>query len=205
MKRKKVLVFMISLVLTISSFTGTAFADVDFSQWDSQASYPKDIVNTPLFPAVKYLIDKKVFTGYSDGTFRPGNNITRAEVAVAITKMTNRTNELDTMAERNIFSDLSGYDWAKGYINTMVEVGVIKGITANTYEPGKNISYAEMITMMIRTKGGAASEIESYGTWPNNYIQYAQMYNLLGDITVTDWNAPAPRGDVAKVMYRMMR
>jgi len=186
------------------SVCGAAFADVDYSQWNSQSAYPQDVVGTPLFSAVKFLIDKKVLTGYSDGTFKPENPITRAEVAVAITKMTNRTNSLDEMAKKNIFSDLTGYGWAKGYINAMVDSGVIKGITPTNFAPAKNISYAELITMLIRTRSGAASELEAYGSWPDNYIQYALTYNMLGDVTVTDWDAPATRGDTAKLMYRMM-
>lgn len=203
-KIRKALVFSIVFALMLVSVCGAAFADVDYSQWNSQSAYPQDVVGTPLFSAVKFLIDKKVLTGYSDGTFKPENPITRAEVAVAITKMTNRTNSLDEMAKKNIFSDLTGYGWAKGYINAMVDSGVIKGITPTNFAPAKNISYAELITMLIRTRSGAASELEAYGSWPDNYIQYALTYNMLGDVTVTDWDAPATRGDTAKLMYRMM-
>lgn len=203
-KVKKSFIFIITLMLALTSVTGMAFADIDYNQWDSQANYPKDVVNTPLFSAVKFLIDKKVFTGYSDGTFKPENNITRAEVAVAITKMANRTGEVEANVKKNTFTDLTGYTWAKGYINTMSDAGIVKGITATTFEPGKNITYAELITMLIRTKSGIAAEVEAYGTWPNNYIQYAQMYNLLGDVTITDWNAPATRGNTARLIYRMM-
>lgn len=203
-KTKKALILIITLTVTLISVTGMAFAEIDYSQWNSQSAYPSDVVGTPLFSAVKFLIDKKVLTGYPDGMFKPENNITRAEVAVAVTKMTNRTGDLAAMAEKNKFSDLTGYGWAKGYINAMVDAGVIKGITPTTYAPAKNITYAELITMLIRTKGGAASELESYSTWPDNYIQYALTYNLLGDVVITNWNAPATRGDTAKLMYRMM-
>lgn len=201
---KRAFAFILTLALALTSITGIAFAEVDYSQWDSQSAYPKDVVNTTLFAPVKFLIDNKVLTGYPDGTFKPGEPIIRAEVAVAITKMTNRTNNLVEMEKLNLFSDLSGYSWAKGYINTLANEDIIKGITNTTYEPAKNISYAELITMLVRSKGGAASEIENMGNWPNNYIQYAQMYNLLGDVVVTDWSADATRGDVAKLMYRMM-
>lgn len=205
MKRvKKALVLILAVILAVTSATVIAFAEIDYSQWNSQSAYPQDVVNTPLFTPVKALLDKEIFTGYPDGTFKPENNITRAEVAVALTKMTNRTNALDAAANNNKFSDLAGYDWAKAYINVMSDVGIVKGITATTFEPGKNISYAELITMLIRTKGGAASELEAYGVWPDNYIQYAQMYNMLGDVIVTDWSAPASRGDTAKLIYRVM-
>lgn len=203
-KTKRVAILIFTLVFTLTAATGVAFADIDYSQWNSQSSYPPDVVGTPLFTPVKVLIDKKILTGYSDGTFKPENNITRAEIAVALTKMTNRTSQLKAAESKNIFSDLTGYGWAKGSINVMVDAGVIKGITASTYAPAKNISYAELITMLIRTKGSAASELEAYGTWPSNYIQYAQMYNMLGDVLITNWNAPATRGDTAKLIYRNM-
>lgn len=206
MKRKnKALILIITLVLTIASATGAAFADIDYSQWDTMANYPSDVSATsPLFPAVKYLIDKKVLTGYSDGTFKPDGYITRAEIAVAVTKMTNRTNNVAAMEVKETFSDLAGYGWAKGYINTLVDAGYLKGTSGTTYAPGKSITYAELITILIRTKGGAASELDNAGNWPANFILYAQTYNLLGDLVVTDWNAPATRGDVAKLIYRMM-
>jgi hypothetical protein len=200
---KRVLIIIAILLLSLTTATGVVFADIDYSQWDSQAGYPSDVKDTPLFTPVKFLIDKKVITGYPDGTFKPDNYITRAEIAVALTKVTNRTTDLDNMAAREIFSDLKGYDWARGYINTMVDAKVVKGMSESTFAPGKNISYAELITMLVRLKSGAASEVDTYGTWPNNYITYAQTYNLLGDVVVKDWNAPATRGDFAKLLYRV--
>lgn len=191
---KKVITIIMALAFTLSSAM-TVFAD---------AIYPSDILNTPLQVPVKYLIDKKVLSGYEDGTFKPNNPITRAEIAVAVAKMTNRTSDLDAMAKKNTFTDLSGYGWAKGYINALVDAGIIKGKTSTAYAPGSNITYAELITILVRTNTGAASEVESVGTWPNNYIQYVQMYNMLGDVSVTDWNAPATRGDSAKLIYRFM-
>jgi len=203
-KSKRITAVILTVVLTIASASGAVFADIDYNQWNSQASYPQDVVGTPLFTSVKYLMDKKILTGYSDGTFKPANPITRAEIAVAMAKATNRTSNLDAMASKNTFTDLTGYDWAKGYINALVDGGMIKGISSTAYAPGKNISYAELITILVRMNPGAASTVDSSGTWPTNYIQYVQMYNYLGDVTVTDWNAPATRGDTAKLMYRFL-
>jgi hypothetical protein len=205
MKRsRKIMVIAVTVLLTLASATGAAFADIDYSQWNTNAAYPSDIINTPLFPSVKFLIDKKIMTGYEDGTFRPANTITRAEIAVAVAKATNRTKNLDTLAAKDTFTDLTGYGWAKGYINALVDAGIVKGISATSFAPGKNISYAELVTYLVRMNQSAASELENNGTWPNNYIQYVEMYNLLGDVSVTDWNAPATRGDAAKLMYRIL-
>lgn len=203
-KSKRITAVILTIIITVASASGAVFADIDYSQWNSQSSYPSDVVDTPLFAPVKFLMDKKILTGYSDGTFKPANPITRAEIAVAMAKATNRTANLDAMASKNTFADLTGYDWAKGYINALVDAGMIKGISSTAYAPAKNISYAELITILVRMNPSAASVVDSSGTWPANYIQYVQMYNYLGDVTVTDWNAPATRGDTAKLMYRFL-
>ncbi len=205
MKRsKRIIATILIAVLTLVSASGVVFAEIDYSQWNSQAGYPSDVIGTPLLTSVKYLIDKGILTGYEDGTFKPENQITRAEVAVAVAKATNRIGNLEAMAAKNIFLDLSGYDWANGYINALVDAGIVKGVSATAYAPGKNISYAELITVLVRMNSSAASAVDGSGTWPDNYIQYVQMYNYLGDVTVSDWSAPATRGDTAKLLYRFM-
>ena len=189
MRISKKIITLIMAAAVVFSSSAVVFADT---------IYPSDTFNTPLQAPVNFLIDKKILTGYPDGTFKPDNTITRAEIAVAVAKMTNRTGDLEAMAKKNTFADLSGYDWAKGYINA----GILKGKTATSFSPASNITYAELITILVRTSQGAASELEGYGTWPDNYIQYVQMYNMLGDVSITDWNAAATRGDTAKLIYR---
>lgn len=201
---KRIMATILTAMLIFVSASGAVFADIDYSQWNSNGTYPSDVVNTPLLTPVKYLIDNKIMTGYPDGTFKPENLITRAEIAVAVAKATNRASQLDEMAKKNKFTDLTGYDWAKGYINALVDAEIIKGVSGTSYAPGKNISYAELITILVRMNRSAASVVDSSGTWPENYIQYVQMYNYLGDVTVTDWDAPATRGDTAKLMYRFL-
>ena len=201
---KRIIALVLTVILTVASATTAAFADIDYNQWNSQAMYPSDVINTTYFASVKYLIDHKIITGYADGTFKPANNISRAEIAVAIAKATNRTKNLEEMAKKSTFNDLAGYDWAKGYIYALVDAGIIKGVSSTSFAPGKNISYAELVTMLVRMNSSAASSVDSSGTWPNNYIQFVQMYNYLGDVTVTDWNAPATRGDMAKLLYRFL-
>ncbi|WP_027400299.1 S-layer homology domain-containing protein [Anaerovorax odorimutans] len=205
MIKKKLLSTVLAVSLVFAS-GAVAFADIDYNQWNSQAAYPQDVVNTELFTPVKKLIDKKIITGYPDGTFKPEKLVTRAQIAVALTKMTNREKDAETAKNKNKFTDLNtaSYDWARGSVNVLSDKGIIKGTTETTYSPDKNISYAELITLLIRSKNSDVSQIENMGSWPDNYIKYANMYNLMGDVYVTDWSAPATRGDMAKLMYRFM-
>jgi len=203
MFKNKMVVIVLVLVMALAGTT-TAFADIDYSQWDSQSAYPKDVVNTPLFTPVKELVDKGIVTGDDDGLFHPDRTITRAEFATMMAKATRKTNNLETLKTKVIFTDLEGYGWAQGYINACYEAGLVKGKGGSNFAPADQVSYVEVIAMITRSKSDKGSMAESLGTWPNNYIRYAQLYYKMGDVIINDWEAAATRGDVAKLIYRLM-
>lgn len=198
MNKKKILALALGAVMLLSSSV-VAVADTNPNQ-----TYPKDVLGTDLLAPVKSLVDKKIITGDADGLFHAEKNISRAEFATMMAKASNNTSNLKEMEKVDIFNDLQGYTWAKSYINAANKAGLIKGIGDNKFAPANNVTYIEVMTIIIRTRPAAYTEIEGNGTWPNNYINYIQTYNLLGDVVVKDWNAPATKGDVAKLVYRNM-
>lgn len=203
MKKKTITAIVLILTLVFCSSV-TAFADIDYSQWSSGGKYPSDITNTEYFTAVKILMDRGVLTGDSDGLFHPGKSITRAEFAVIIAKATNNAGSLEAMASLNTFSDLNGYTWAKPYINAAAKAGLIQGVGGGKYEPWRNVTYAEVVTVILRATNTSYNQITASGTWPQNIISYAQMYNVAGDTIIMDWSAAAIKGNVAKLVYRNM-
>nr|WP_315023577.1 S-layer homology domain-containing protein [uncultured Aminipila sp.] len=202
MIKKKIVVLALSAVMVMCSGV-SAFAIVDYGSWNSGNIYPQDVMNTELLTPVKFLIDKKIVTGDQDGLFHPEKNITRAEFATMMAKATNNINELDVVAKKTYYNDLNGYDWAKGYINACSKANLIQGVGEQKFAPGKEVNYAEVITIIIRSKNASAV---TTGTWPDNYIQYAQtnMNSMIGDRNITNWLAPATKGDVATMLYRSM-
>ena len=196
-------IISVILILTLIA-TGTAFAFAatpDYSAWDSKPAYPTDVVNTKYFTAVKHLMDKKVLTGYEDGLFHPEKNVSRAEMAKMLILATNNSSNMSLYGERETFSDLSGYTWAKSYINTAAALEMIKGVGDGKFNPSGDVTYAEALTMIIRIRD-EIRDSDVPGTWPNNYIEYATRYNMAANVTITDWNAPASRGDIAMILYR---
>lgn len=89
----------------------------------------------------------EIVSGYEDNTFRPDNLITREEMAVMIAK----TTKLKLDIEESKFTDNSIVSiWAKPYINTVVKNGVIQGYPNNTFQPQKNATRAEAVTIIVR-------------------------------------------------------
>lgn len=48
------------------------------------------------------------------------------------------------------FTDLAGYEWAKTQIEALAALGVIKGTSESTFSPGKNITRADFICLLVR-------------------------------------------------------
>lgn len=193
MKRKKIAAAVLSLTLALTACLGSAASVF-------AATYPSDIMGTKYQVAVTNLVDRGILSGSDDGKFHPEKAINRAELAKIMAIAGNRTGELQTAANKTIFNDMTGYEWAKGYVNVCADAGILNGMGGDKYAPGKEVSYAELITTIIRQKNPSGGEAFP-GEWPKNYITYAEMYNMMRDIYVTDWNAPAPRGEVALLIY----
>lgn len=200
MKFKKILATGIAAVMILGT-TVVGFADMGNGQWDSNSIYPKDVVNTQYFTPVKFLVDKKVVHGDENGLFNPSKNISRAEFAKMMAVMTNNTGQMSVLQKENYFADVPADHWARGYINCIKNSGLMQGTGNGKFTPTREVSYVEVIATMIRSRNVSAV---TTGTWPNNYITYAKQYlsPIVGDRNITDWTAPATKGDVAMMMYR---
>lgn len=113
--------------------TANAFSDVPSGRWYSAA--------------VSTLSAMGVLSGYPDGTFRPDDSITRAELASVCVRFF-RAPE----AAVDAFSDISGH-WARNAINAAVQLGIVSGYPDGTFQPENNITRAETIQMVNNVLG----------------------------------------------------
>jgi len=108
--------------------TSLGFGDVEANRWSSKH--------------IGTLAKGQILSGYPDGSFRPGSNITRAEIAVIASKF-----EKLAKIETNKFSDISLH-WAKEYINSAAENGWFDGYPDGTFKPDQYITRAEFVTLV---------------------------------------------------------
>lgn len=191
MKRVLSLVLALSMVLGMFSF---AFA----------GSNLKDIVGTDYEAAVEALVELGVVNGYTDGTFQPEKVVTRAEMAKLLVVSAGLEPAADVAKGATRFSDVAGSHWASGYVNVAAEYGYIVGYPDGTFAPDKTVTYAEAVTMALRVLG-YRTVVESKGTWPTNYIAKAGDLKMLEDITYGSYSDGAKRGNVAKLIWNMLR
>ena len=88
--------------------------------------------------------------GYTDGTIRPSNNISRAEVATIFFRLL--TDEARTQYDKttNSFSDIKDGAWCCRAVSTLTNMGIIKGYTDGSFQPNKSITRAELATIIAR-------------------------------------------------------
>ena len=88
--------------------------------------------------------------GYTDGTIRPNNDISRAEVATIFFRLlTDEAREQYTTTAGS-FTDVKAGMWCNRAIATLTNMGIIKGYTDGSFQPNKSITRAELATIIAR-------------------------------------------------------
>jgi len=82
--------------------------------------------------------------GYSDGTFKPDQSITRAEIVAMLSEVMN-----STFVKNNKFKDVIGH-WAEAEIGTLSDMGIVKGTPDGVFKPNANATRYESLLMILR-------------------------------------------------------
>jgi mRNA-degrading endonuclease toxin of MazEF toxin-antitoxin module len=116
---------------TMYSSSSNSFSDISADKW----------YNIP----VSTLTNAGAINGYANGTFRPAQNITRAEFIKIVVAMYG----VDTTATCS-YTDLPTSNWAYQYIATATKLGWIAGYSDGSCRPGSTMSRAETVTFLNR-------------------------------------------------------
>ncbi|MGE5328190.1 MAG: S-layer homology domain-containing protein [Deltaproteobacteria bacterium] len=165
------------------------------------AATPTDVAGTDYEAAVGNLVSLGVISGYEDGTYKPEQNITRAEFAKIVCSML-RLQPAGTVSK---FKDVKADNWAVGYINAAAGKGLISGYPDKTFKPEANITYAEAITILVRALGmGEYVDLQKGGTWPGNYLAAGSMAGITNDVAGFSATNTAVRGTIAQLAWNTL-
>ena len=194
---KKILALVLALVMSLSLMAtagASQFPDVDESN--------------PYATAIDVLDELKVFQGFDDGTFKPTETLNRAQAAVLVYRIAtgdveNKYLDNYTFMQQSKFTDLDGYNWAKGYINYCQNAGIVVGTSATTFDPGAKVTGYQLLVMLLRTLGyGKAGEFADPKGWELKTATIAESEGITKNVTSGDFGAPAPRQMVAEILFR---
>ena len=135
-----------------ASFTRTnSFTDVEDSRWSNNA--------------ISTMAALGIITGYEDGTFKPGNAITRAEFATIAARF-----EEEVAVGSENFTDIAGH-WAESYIKEAAALQWINGYEDGSFRPANNITRAEVMAIvnrMLQRKVSSDYILETAVFWTDN-------------------------------------
>ena len=192
---KKLLALVLALVMTLSLAvvgSNAAFKDADK-------------VNETYAEAVDVLAGMKVFQGYTDGSFQPTGEITRAEVAAIVYRLYTgdvADKQASLYATYNKFNDMDGAAWAKGYIGYCGNAGLVKGYDAKTFGPSNKVTGYEVLAMILRAVGYDKNDEFTGAQWQLRVASTAQQLGILKNVKGVDLNAAATRELVAELLFR---
>ena len=147
--------------------------------------------------------------GYTDGTFGPERNMTRAEVTTMFARLLTEQIEADKTYS-NTFSDVPKGYWAANYIGYMQQFGIITGYSDGNFRPDAPVTRAEFAAIASRfeklTEGSKSFTDVSDTYWAARYINFAATRGWVtgySDGTFKPEN-PITRAEVAAVTCRLL-
>ena len=128
---KKTSIFIISILMILG------FSTVSLAYTDTEGHWASDVIDE--------LSNKKIINGYSDGTFKPDNSVTRAEFIAIVNRMLGLTTE-----SSKYIPDISRQDWFYSDIRKAVEAGILKGNEEGYVRPNDTITREEAVVILAR-------------------------------------------------------
>ncbi len=126
--------------------------------------------------------------GYPDGTVRPNDNISRAEVTSIFFRLL-KPDELreQNLTSNNDFTDVNSTDWYNTAISTMAKLGIVKGRTANEFIPNAFITRAEFAAICARFDDSEFEVVDNFadvkGHWAEDEIHEAAAHGWIRGYT----------------------
>ncbi len=160
------------------TIVNTAVAKVDGKEEEASSEGTK--INTPYVPPVLNTEDHMAYIiGYEDGSVRPENNITRAEVATIFFRLLTDESRAEVWSQDNTYSDVAKTAWYNNAVSTMSNAGIVSGYPDGTFCPDKPITRAEFATIAARFSevvynGGNSFTDVTENHWASRYIALAE-------------------------------
>lgn len=143
--------------------------------------------------------------GYTDGSFKPREHVTRAEVAQiiynAITQNFAKNEKSSNSSSENIWNDVASSHWAYEPINYVAENGIMVGDGYGIFRPDDTVTYREIIKTVLNLSG-YEYEPEFYGGWPIGYERIASNNGLDKGVS-TLGDSKMSRMNVATILYNL--
>jgi hypothetical protein len=162
------------------------------------------------YEAVRYFYCAGIVSGYSDGTFRPYNNTTRAQLTKIVVLAEGWPINIDNGPS---FLDVPTTDPFYTYIETAFNRHIISGYADGTFRPGNPVTRGQLCKIIVLAQewtldcplNGHFNDVPPYDPF-FCYVETAYDRDIISgysDGTFRPGN-PATRGQISKIVYNAL-
>lgn len=154
-------------------------------------------VETPDF--VKFLQDNGYVQGDKNNDLMLDKNLTRAQFTALLARLDGKDDVAKAMKTLGTkFTDVTEAHWAKGYISFAAGKDWVKGYPDGTFGPEREVSYAEIATVLVRYMG-----VDTMGfSYPVDYVAKAYELGLLKGLPkIENHKQAATRENMFHMLY----
>ena len=153
---------------TVTVTVAEAFSDVNSGDW-----YYNNIMQAAA---------NGIVSGYPDGTFKPGNSVTRRDFAIMLTQMLGVSNDGTAVSP---FIDVDDDDYGVVSIAYCKAHNIISGYDDGTFKPDATITRQEAASMIVKAMGVSKASDELYpddstiAGWAKDAVYKAKAAGLM--------------------------
>ncbi|QPC47531.1 S-layer homology domain-containing protein [Mangrovibacillus cuniculi] len=205
---------LFSLILSLLLLSSVFSTNVSANSADIEGHY----FETQL----RELIVKDIMTGYEDGTYRPNNNVTRAEFASFIIRVLDlysvKSAEFPGVSIAEVkesrYNDVTSDKWYYSSVEKASSLGIVNGYDGGVFKPNNVITREEMAAMVINTlntRGVLSRPSETIftddhliGKWALDSVKRLVYLGVMSGKSGNKFvpKAPTTRGETAAVLSR---
>ena len=151
--------------------------------------------------AAQVLAALDIMVGDTSGSLNLDASVTRAEFTkMAVAASTSRDAVGDTVAVKP-YPDVPQTHWAAPYIKAAVDLGLVQGDLHGNFNPGRTITLAEGVTIVLRLLG--YEDADFTGVWPSGQMAQYRALDLDEGVTAGQDSA-MKRRDALYLFYNLM-
>ena len=184
---KRLLIFILMITLLGEVVYGISFSDVDSEHKNTIAIYE--------------MAEAGILNGYEDGTFKPDNPVTRAELSVIISRTLGFKKDEEKIDVKLPFDDVYDGYWAIDYIKYAYKTKIINGMGDGTFLPAGKVTYEQAVKMIVCASGfEKEAKVMTDEKWYSGYLKIAERVGILENVTAHIGKS-ATRADIVQMMY----
>lgn len=119
--------------------------EIGITSTDKDPGFKDMMMGANGYNEIAFAVEKGFISGFSDGTFRPNDKLTRAQMAKVLVKAYNLES-----SKTYRFKDVKKGYWAESFISTLATTGVTLGFADNTYRPEEYVTRGQFSAFLSR-------------------------------------------------------